>query len=282
MSSPSGTPHLFERELYLSRRKKATGPADLLLTKHITTELVDRLQVISRTFESILLISDRATAIAPAVEALAQSGRIECFDPRGTEDLHLAPDHFDAVISLLDLQTVNDVPGHLAQIAQSLKSDGLFLGALFGEDTLTELRECWLEAESAITGRASLRVAPMIGTRELGSLLQRARLALPVSDSDRHTVRYDNAFDLMLDIKALGLANPMIEKSQGLVSQRLLAAVADIYAKRFVDPDGRIRATINILWGQAWKPHPSQPKPLKPGSAKMLLADALKSSNHQN
>jgi SAM-dependent methyltransferase len=268
-SDPPSTPHLFDRELYLARRKKARGEADDLLTERMAEEAADRFSLIARQFECVLLIADRAKSVREVI------GVHDVREPSG-DDLKLLTAHYDAVISLLDLQTVNDVPGYLAQIARSLKPDGLFLAALFGEDTLSELRDCWLEAESELTGRASPRVAPMIGTRELGSLLQRAKLALPVTDCDRHTLRYASAFELMQEVKALGLANPMIERSKRLTSRHMLARVAEIYARRFADPDGRVRATVSILWAQAWKPHPGQQQPLKPGSAKARLADALK------
>jgi hypothetical protein len=146
----------------------------------------------------------------------------------------------------------------------------------FAGDTLFELREAVLAAESEILGGVSPRVAPMIGIRELGGLLQRAGLALPVADLDRTVLRYGNAFKLMQEIKALGFSNPLIGRSNNFTSRRMLMKTAEAYATKFASPDGRIPATLEICWANAWKPHSSQPQPLKPGSAKARLADALK------
>ncbi len=196
--------------------------------------------------------------------------------PHANDNLGLDALSCDAIFSVLDLQTINDVPGYLAQAARALRPDGLLMLAFFAGDTLHELRECWLEAEVEITSGATPRVAPMIGIRELGGLMQRAGLALPVADLERTTIRYDNASRLMQDVKSVGFSNPLIGRSRNLTSRRMMSSVAGRYQTRFSDPDGRVRATVEIAWVNAWKPHPSQPQPLQPGSAKARLADALK------
>jgi SAM-dependent methyltransferase len=181
----------------------------------------------------------------------------------------------DLVVSGLALHFANDLPGVLAQIRRALKPDGLFLAALFGGDTLTELRQAFAEAESQIESGASPRVAPFADLRQLGGLLQRAGFALPVTDVERLTVRYGTAFDLMHDLRRMGATNTLMARRRVPLRRRTLMQMADIYARRFADADGRIRATFDIVWLSGWAPHPDQQRPLQPGSAKARLADAL-------
>ena len=182
---------------------------------------------------------------------------------------------FDLVSSALSLHWVNDLPGALIQIRRVLKPDGLFVGALFGAGTLTELRTSLMEAEIALTGGAAPRVSPLPGLQDMAALMQRAGFALPVVDVDRVTVRYDTPFDLLKDLGGMGeraaLATP---PKQGL-SPRILSHMAEIYAERFADPDGRLRASFEIIHLSGWAPSENQPKPKKPGSATVRLADAL-------
>jgi SAM-dependent methyltransferase len=180
------------------------------------------------------------------------------------------------VVSSLALQFVNDLPGTLAQIKRALKPDGLFLAAMIGGETLTELRQSFAAAESEIEGGASPRVAPMIDLRDAGALLQRAGFALPVTDVDRIVVRYDNAFALMRDLRRMGATNILVERSRKFLRRATLLRMAEIYQEKFSDPDGRIRATFDVVWMSGWAPHESQQKPLKPGSAEASLADAVK------
>jgi SAM-dependent methyltransferase len=202
----------------------------------------------------------------------AGSGGQLVFDP---EALPFATESLDCIVSLLTLQSVNDLPGTLIQIRRALKPDGLFLACLFGGATLSELRAAWLQAESQHTGGVTPRVAPFADVREMGTLLQRAGFALPVTDSDRTIVRYPNAMALMCEVKALGLSNALADRSRRPVTPLLLAKAATAYKERYSDPDGKVRATVEIVWLTAWAPHASQQQPLKPGSAKARLADAL-------
>ena len=180
-------------------------------------------------------------------------------------------------MSALALQFVNDLPGALVQIRRALKPDGLFLAALLGGDTLTELRQAFAAAESEMEGGLSPRVAPFADIRDLGALLQRADFALPVVDSERVTVRYDSA--VRADARsAARWARPMSlhERRACRSSARRWPRMAEIYGERFADPDGRMRATFEIVWLSGWAPHESQQQPLKPGSARARgLADAL-------
>ena len=187
----------------------------------------------------------------------------------------LAPASLDLATSLLALHHANDLPGALIQIRAALRPDGLFVGALLGGDTLAELRQALTVAESDMTGGASPRVAPFADVRALGGLLQRAGFALPVVDADALVVRYPDMFALLRDLRAFGGANALVARSRQPARRELFARAAAVYAERFSDPDGRIRATFEILWISGWAPHASQPKPLKPGSAAMRLEDAL-------
>jgi SAM-dependent methyltransferase len=173
------------------------------------------------------------------------------------------------------LQYVNDLPGALLQIRRALKPDGLFLAALLGGETLTELRQSFAAAESEIEGGASPRVAPFADLRDLGGLLQRAGFALPVTDVDRLTVRYDSVFALLRDLRRMGAANSLVARRRKPLRRATLRRMAEIYAQQFAHHDGRIRATFDIVWLSGWAPHPDQQQPLKPGSAKARLADAL-------
>ena len=191
------------------------------------------------------------------------------------ETLPFADGSLDLVASALSLQFVNDLPGALIQIRRALKPDGLLLAALIGGDSLRELRDAFAAAESEVEGGISPRVAPFADVRDLGALLQRAGFALPVVDADRLTVRYPSAFALMRDLRHMGATNVLRERRRSSLKRATLERMAQIYAERFADADGRLRATFEIVWLSGWAPHESQQKPLRPGSATHRLADAL-------
>jgi SAM-dependent methyltransferase len=266
-------PIIFNRELYLARQKKASGCE--ALWDFVADELRDRLSIILKNFAQVLLISQSADTLHAALVETGKCAQIDVQAPRLNDGLNLTSDHYDAIFSFLDLQCVNDVPGYLTQLARSLKPDGLLLVAFFAGDTLLELREAWLSAELEVTGGVTPRVAPMIGTRELGGLLQRVGLALPVADIDHRQVRYSDVFALMREIKAFGFSNPLAGRSNRFVSQNLIANAAKYYHDKYAQADGRISATFEIAWATAWKPHASQQKPLKPGSATKSFLEAL-------
>ena len=267
------TPQIFDRALYLARQSKANATHDL--QNMVAAELGDRLSIILKQFPKSLVIAQNSEVAAETLRLVAGVEKLDILAPATGDVIALPDTDYDAIFSLLDLHSVNDVPGHLAQLARGLKPDGLLLVAFFAGDTLFELRESWLQAEIEITGGVSPRVAPMIGVRELGGLMQRAGLALPVADLDRTIVRYADAFALMGEIKSFGYSNPLIGRSSKLVSKRFISKVAGHYHKNFSDEDGRIRATLEIAWAMAWKPHESQPKALKPGSASHRLEEIL-------
>lgn len=281
-------PQVFDRALSRRRlaRAIAAGGEDFLL-RHATTDLIERLAPVQRSFRAVLDLGTPRPALAAALTAALPDATVVRAAPvpeagpgwldvaADAEALPFAPGSFDLATSLLALQGVNDLPGALVQVRRVLKPDGLFLAGLFGGQTLHELRASLLAAEVELTGGASPRVAPFSDLRDLGGLLQRAGFALPVTDADTLTVRYDSLFGLMADLRAMGVTNALAERSRRPTSRALLLRAAALYAERFSDPDGRIRATFELVWLSGWSPHESQQKPLAPGSAKMRLADAL-------
>ncbi len=191
------------------------------------------------------------------------------------ERLPFAPQSLDLVASVLSLHWTNDLPGVLAQVRRALKPDGLFIAAILGGATLTELRWALTQAEVEVTGGAGPRVSPFAGAYDGASLLQRAGFALPVADTDTVKVRYEHPLRLLHELRAMGETNVLKERSRRPLSRTVLARAFELYASRFGDAAGRIPATFEIVTLTGWAPHPSQQKPMKPGSAKTRLADAL-------
>jgi SAM-dependent methyltransferase len=283
-------PVVFDRILLRDRRRRALalGPATFLLD-HVAADLTERLALVLRRFELAADIGTPSGALRRAITEKGLAGRMIAAyaladrnpDESGwsivadEEFLPFADGALDLAVSALSLQFVNDLPGTLLQIRRALKPDGLLLAALLGGDTLTELRQAFAAAESEIEGGVSPRIAPFADVRELGTLLQRAGFALPVTDIDRLTVRYDSAFALMHDLRRMGAANALVERRRAPLRRATLMRMMEIYAQRFADPDGRLRATFEIVWLSGWAPHESQQKPLRPGSARTRLADAL-------
>ena len=236
--------------------------------------MAERLHAVLREFTTS---ADIATPGPQLRDALAgRVGAISAIELSDDEHLALKPQSLDLAVSALALQFVNDLPGVLAQLRRALKPDGLLLAVMTGGDTLVELRQAFAAAEAEIDGGVSPRVAPTADLRDLGALLQRAGFALPVTDVDRVVVRYDHAFALMQDLRRMGATNILIERSRKPLRRATLTRMAQIYAERFADPDGRIRATFELVWLSGWAPHESQQQPLKPGSAQASLAEAVK------
>jgi SAM-dependent methyltransferase len=196
------------------------------------------------------------------------------------ELLPFRAESLDLVISALALQFTGDLPGTLVQVRRALKPDGLFLASFLGGDTLSELRASFAAAEAELTGGASPRVAPFAELRAVGGLLQRTGFALPVIDEERVVVRYADAIALMRDLRAMGASNALVERERRPLRRSVLIRAAEIYGERFADGDGRIRATFDVISLSGWAPHESQQKPLRPGSARTRLADALGTVEH--
>jgi SAM-dependent methyltransferase len=275
MAPNPSAPILFDRALLQRRQDRARklGPATFLLDR-VTEDMADRLQAVMRKFDEVADIWSPADALHEVLRARGRSVRVIAAD--GAEVLPLAPASLDLAVSALAFQFVNDLPGVLAQIRRALKPDGLLLAAMIGGDTLTELRQSFAAAEAECEGGVSPHVAPFADLRDAGGLLQRAGLALPVTDLDRVVVRYDSAFALMADLRRMGATNILAERRRTPSRRATMLRMAQIYAGRFADPDGRIRATFDIVWLSGWAPDESQPKPLKPGSATASLEEAVR------
>ncbi|HWG07142.1 MAG TPA: methyltransferase domain-containing protein [Beijerinckiaceae bacterium] len=288
-------PKMFDRTLWRRRlaRAVALGGADFLLQR-AADDIEDRLAAVTRGFATALDLGTPGPQVASvlarraSLEWLVRGGPLE--QALGTghwanvvcdeEALPFDAESFDLVVSALALQSVNDLPGALIQIRRMLKPNGLFLACLIGGQSLTELRTAWAVAESEAAG-ASPRVAPFADLRDMGGLLQRAGFALPVTDVDTVIVRYDHMFALMADLRAMGATNVLVERSRRPLRRAILARAAEAYAALFSDPDGRVRATFELVWLSGWAPHESQQKPLAPGSARMRLADALRTKEYK-
>ena len=274
-STPTAAPILFDRALLRGRMERARrgGPATFLLDR-VREDFEDRMQAVTRNFADVADIWTPGELLRKPLAGRFQSIARVDFDP--SEVLPLQPESRDLIVSALAFQFVNDLPGVLAQIRRALKPDGLLLAAMIGGDTLTELRQSFAAAEAECEGGVSPHVAPFADLRDIGALLQRAGLALPVTDVDRVVVRYDSAFALMADLRRMGATNILIERRRMPTRRATMLRMAQIYSERFADPDGRIRATFDVIWLSGWAPHESQPKPLRPGSAKASLEAAVK------
>jgi SAM-dependent methyltransferase len=267
---PESRPPLFDFSASARARRRARLIAgDRFLDRAGAEGLADRLAAVTRRFETGLWIGD---AVPPEIRTLANHWQCADFDAR---EVLTVRGPFDLAVSLFSLQWINDLPGALVQIRRLLKPDGLFLGALLGGATLSELRDAFAHAESQTLGGISPRVAPFADVRDLGALLQRAGFALPVSDVERLTVRYGDFFALARDLRAHGFSNVMTERSRSPLRRDTLAALIAHYAAHHADADGKFRARFETLYLTGWSPHESQPKPLKPGSATTRLAEAL-------
>ncbi|ATQ41619.1 methyltransferase domain-containing protein [Caulobacter mirabilis] len=287
-------PILFDRDLHRRRLDRAAAGYDqaAFLKRRAAEDAVQRLEAIMRRFPVAVDLGARNGAFAAALADSDAAGKIDLLvetdlstamltgraGPRLVADeerLPFAAASLDLVVSTLALHWTNDLVGALIQIRRALKPDGLFIGALLGGATLTELRQSLLEAEAELSGGAGLRVSPFADAFDAAALLQRAGFALPVTDVDRVTVRYANPLELLRDLRAMGEGNVLLDRPRKPLRRAVLLRAMDIYQARFAQADGRVPATFEIVTITGWAPHESQQKPLKPGSAKMRLADAL-------
>jgi len=288
MTSPSD---LFDRKMLARQRDRAAariGAHDFLLQR-AADDIVERLDVIQREFPVAVNLGAHHGVLSRALTELPSVGTVisvedsaallhQCPPPRVRADLETLPfggEELDMIASALALQFANDLPGALAQIRRALKPDGLFIAALLGGVTLRELRASLMTAETEISGGAAPRVAPMADVRDFGALLQRAGFNLPVSDTDIVQVSYESPFALMDELRGMGAANALNERSRQPLRRDVLMRAAEIYAEHYGTGDGRVTASFEIITLTGWAPHESQQKPLRPGSAQARLADAL-------
>lgn len=287
---------IFDRRLVRAHRERAAGglAAHDFLFREVAERLADRLLDVKRVFPLALEIGCHGGEFAAildgrgGIETLVQCDPAPAMARRAgglalaaeADALPFAESRFDLVVSNFSLHWVNDLPGALVQIRRALKPDGLFLAALPGGGTLGELRAALTEAETEITGGARPRVAPFLDIRDAGGLLQRAGFALPVVDGDTIIVEYDNALKLMADLRGMGETNALAGAHRGFTRRDVMMRAAAIYRERHAGPEGRVPATFRIVYLTGWAPDPSQQKPLRPGSAKTRLADALGVAEH--
>lgn len=281
---PGSAPKIFDRDRLAERATHAWTGAPDFLAALVADDLRERLAPVSRTFGRALIMGPDARALPDTARSatgpitferastLADAPGFLRIDP---EALVLPEMDYDLIVSLLDLQIVNDVPGFLARIRRHLAPDGLFVAAVIGGRSLSELRAAWLTADAELSGGAFARVAPFMDVRDAGSLLQRTGFALPVTDIESHKVRYADPLALIRELKTLGASNPLAEKPTRMTTRPLLAAALEAYGALAGEEDGRVAATLEIVWMSGWAPHESQQKPLKPGSAEVSLTKVL-------
>ncbi|MEM8751205.1 MAG: methyltransferase domain-containing protein [Pseudomonadota bacterium] len=268
----------------LARAMTRFQPGHDFLMQRTVEDLMERLQTVNRQFERGVALFGRTPFLTEAMRAsgkvkdvlrVEEASHLGNCDHVATPDvIGLAPQSVDLVIAPYGLHWANDLPGALIQLHTILKPDGLLLATLPGPDTLRELRTTLLQAESEITNGAAMRTDPLTDIRDAGALLQRAGFNLPVVDREDVTVRYDTPLALINDLRHFGAQN----QSDGHppLTRAVMARMMELYHEQFSDPDGRIRATFSTIFMSGWAPHESQQKPLKPGSAKTRLSDALK------
>jgi SAM-dependent methyltransferase len=295
----TAAPILFDRTLHRQRLNRAAGAYATagFLKRRAADDVVVRLEAVMRQFPRAADLGARDGAFARALAISDAAGKIDwlietdlsaaMLAGRGgarlvvdEERLPFAPASLDLIVSTLALHWTNDLVGALIQIRQALKPDGLFIGAFLGGATLTELRQSLLAAEVELTGGASPRVSPFADAFDAAALLQRAGFALPVADVDRVSVRYPDPLALLRDLRAMGETAVPMERPPRNLTRSVLVRAMELYAERFADKEGRIPATFEIVTITGWAPAETQQKPLKPGSARMRLADALNAIEH--
>jgi hypothetical protein len=277
-------PKVFDRTLIAEHLSRRPAEPDDFVTQLALDDLASRLITVARDFEQALIMAPdgarlplmgRSASGAFAFERVSTvlgSPDAPLVDP---EALLLPRQGYDLIVSLFDLQVINDVPGFLSRIRAHLKPDGLMIAAALGGDSLTELRQAFLRADAETSGGAFARVAPFIPLADAGGLLQRSGYALPVTDLETYPIRYGDLLRLMRELKGLGAQNPLADRPGRMATRTLIATANAAYAELAGDPDGRVRATLEIIWLSGWAPHENQQKPLRPGSATVRLKDVL-------
>ncbi len=293
MTTAPSDSYLFDRRLIAARRGRAIRgdwARHGFLFDEVADRLAERLLDITQTYELALDLGARSGALG---RYLIGNGRVKQLvaadlsvdmlkaSPASAvvsadeEFLPFKAESFELVGSNLSLHWTNDLPGSLVQIRRSLKPDGLFIASLFGIETLNELKTCLVEAELEVRGGMSPRISPFTDVRDAGSLLQRAGFALPVTDVDVITLKYQNAFALMQELRGMGEANALVERQKTMTGRTVLMRAAEIYHEKFAGEDGLIPATFQIIYLTGWAPHESQQQPLRPGAGQTNLKDIL-------
>lgn len=285
---------IFDRATLRKHRDRAARgfAAHDFLVREVAERLADRLSDVTRSFPLALDLGCHTGELADTmggrggIKTLVQCDLSPAMAAKAAQNGHatvtadeewlpFADNSFDLVLSCLSLHWVNDLPGALVQIRRVLKPDGLFLAAMLGGGTLADLRHCLHEAELAEEGGISPRVSPMADIRDMGRLLQRAGFALPVADADQVSVSYGDPMRLLADLRGMGETNAVAERRKSLSRRATLLHALSLYQQKFADADGRFPVDFHVVTLTGWKPHPSQPQPLPPGSGHVPLADVL-------
>jgi hypothetical protein len=272
---------IFDEQRLRQRLTRAVAAPSFpaFLHEHAAGEILSRLSSSRQRFDLALAHGSRPDLLSASRVQTIRAATVETRNADlvvAAGDVPVQAESLDCLLMLFGPETANDIARLFADVRRALRPDGLFLGAALAGATLRELRESWSLAELELTGGATPRVAPFAGLRDLGDLMLRSGLALAVVDSERLVVRYADPLALLRELKALGWSNALIERARRGPSRRLLARMIGHYRDRFADGDGRIRATFEIAYLTGFAPHPDQQQPLKPGSARMSLADALR------
>lgn len=260
-------PLLIDRSTLSKRRARTKADRGYFLHQEAIADLQDRLEMITKPLPDITIVTGHP---APWAEAFPTAQVVP-----DDEVLNLPPNSNDLVIHAMSLHWANDPLGQMIQCHRALRPDGLFLASLLGGKTLHELRTALAEAETIVRGGVSPRVLPMADIRDLGALLSRAGFNLPVADSHSVHATYPSLNDLMHDLRSMGETNAQSARSRQFTPRHMLQKAEEIYRTRFGLPDGRLPATYEQICVTGWAPEDSHPKPLRPGSAKMRLAEAL-------
>ena len=277
-------PEIFDRALrqqHLRRAYPHFNKADFLL-RRMAQDMNERLLDVNRKFEKALIVTPHESVLDDITALTDKIQHVEIalstpLDDRflDEENPQLQKANYDLILSLNGLHCVNDLPGSLIQYHLALQPDGLFLSSFPGGETLTELRQSFMQAETETTGGVSPRIHPFADLQDMAALMQRAGFALPVVDYDRVTVRYEHALALLKDLRHMGETNCLKDRHRQPLKRQTLMRMAEIYQQSHQHDDGKIPATFDLIYLSGWAPHESQQKPLRPGSAKMRLADAL-------
>ena len=292
--SEAGTHLIVDRALLRKRLARANQTDVHPLVTRIADDVIDRLSLVLRTFETAVVISPvvsglparllQETAVKTVIDArlapVGSEGSAPLTAVIDDEMLPLKPGSIDLIVSVLALQATNDLPGALVQARRALRPDGLFVGVLAGGRSLHELRHALINAEAECEEGASPRVLPFGDVRDLGGLMQRSGFALPVADVDTISLTYPTALHVMHELRRFGATNTLPGRSRKMMRRATLMRAAEIYSESHRTPDGRVKATVELVTLTGWAPDPGQQKPLRPGSATSRLAEALGTQEH--
>lgn len=258
---------LTDRSALVRNRERAEQNPALFLHEFAADEIKDRLSIVNKRFTSPVIVSGQPGVWSHLLESAKHID--------DSDTLDVATNSHDFALHAMALHWANDPVGQLIQMRRALKPDGLFIGVFFGGQSLHELRSALAQAETDLRGGLSARVAPMGDIRDLGALLQRAKFALPVADVVTLTVKYQSPLHLMRDLRAMGETNALMARPRGFSRKDVISRASEIYIESYGEPEGRIRATFELIVLTGWAADPGQPQPLRPGSAKKRLSDAL-------